>query len=122
MSRPIFGDRHPFLVRAIERTMNLINNRADMFDIEREMCEISGHEMQNWKIRMAAPLFLCGPCALGVAVNDALEKSSMERFDHGLMRTEANGYVWGEANDKYMTYHILKVSWMCTFDMGSFNV
>lgn len=81
-----------------------------MFDIEREMCEIAGHEMDTWKIRMASPLFLCGPCALGVATNEALEKSSMKRFEYGIMETLSNGYIWGNTTNKFMKYHILKVS------------
>lgn len=50
---------HVYMVEALERTVNLIYNRADLFDMEREMCQSSDHNnnllssnnFENWKVR-----------------------------------------------------------------------
>ena len=102
---------HPFMVRTVERSLNMILNRADAFDIEQEMCQISGREMDYWKIRLSPPLNLCGPCSLGISVNEALERDSMSRYEVGLMKADHNGYRWGINSDSpgHLNFNILKV-------------
>eukprot|EP00541_Cyclophora_tenuis_P012194 CAMPEP_0116547014 /NCGR_PEP_ID=MMETSP0397-20121206/3547_1 /TAXON_ID=216820 /ORGANISM="Cyclophora tenuis, Strain ECT3854" /LENGTH=201 /DNA_ID=CAMNT_0004071509 /DNA_START=100 /DNA_END=705 /DNA_ORIENTATION=+ len=79
---------HPFLARAVERVTTLILNRADVFDMEREMCQSVGQAVGAWKVRQWPTLLLTGPCALGVAVNDGLGKNDrLSRFDYGWLRT-----------------------------------
>uniref|UniRef100_A0A7S4NHU3 Alpha 1,4-glycosyltransferase domain-containing protein n=1 Tax=Odontella aurita TaxID=265563 RepID=A0A7S4NHU3_9STRA len=93
---------HPFLVRAVERTLNLILERADLFDMERETCRslrategrgggagdagVQG-TMEDWKVRAEPGLLLSGPCALGVAVNEALGNDPLAAFDVGWLET-----------------------------------
>lgn len=102
---------HPFLVRAVERSLNLIEGRADILDIEKELCQINGPEFENWKSRFIPSLMLTGPCALGVAINEALERNSLTKFDLGLMKASNNGYNVGSSIDKKnLLFHILGVS------------
>jgi Glycosyltransferase sugar-binding region containing DXD motif len=69
---------HPIMARAAERVLTLVLNRADAFDMEQEMCHFSGpDDAEPWKVRLARVLLLSGPCALGVAVNHVLGKSSL---------------------------------------------
>ena len=89
---------HPFIVRAVERLVNLILDRADVFDMERDLCRGDRHGhgqrlplpnhgffLDMWKVRLQTLLLLSGPCGLGVAVNEALGKSSLEKIDTGWM-------------------------------------
>ena len=75
---------HPFIVRAVERMMTLILNRADMYDMEREICRNERHKGEIWKTRIEPNLLLSGPCALGVAVNEALGRDPVSKFHVGL--------------------------------------
>jgi len=74
---------HPFLVKAVERTLNLILDRADQFDVESYACQNSQIELEWWKVRSEAGLFLSGPCALGVAVNSVLGSDPFAHLDLG---------------------------------------
>ena len=102
---------HPFLVRTVERSLNLIEHRADILDIEHEMCLINGPDFENWKTRFLPSLMLTGPCALGASVNEALERDSLTKFDVGLVKASSNGYNLGSGNDKEnILFHVLGVS------------
>lgn len=74
---------NPVIVRAVERLVNLIRERADIFDMEREICVQAGSGMEVWKVRAQPLLFLSGPCALGVAMNEALGRASLQSFPIG---------------------------------------
>ena len=102
---------HPFMVRAVERSLNMILNRADAFDVEQEMCQISGREMEYWKTRLIPVLIGTGPCGLGIAVNEALKRGSMDKFLCGLMKANGNGYHWDvkEMEEETLNFHILAV-------------
>jgi Glycosyltransferase sugar-binding region containing DXD motif len=98
---------HPILVRAVERLVNLIQDRADTYDMEREVCLHEGSNLPLWKIRAQPLLFLSGPCGLGLAMNEALGRSSLESLPVGYVRDtnrdQSNDY--GDAfvliGDKY---------------------
>lgn len=74
---------NPIIVRAVERLVNLIQDRADIYDMERETCRRSDSGMQVWKVRAQPLLFLSGPCALGVAMNEALHRPPLDSFPIG---------------------------------------
>ena len=81
---------HVFLVSAVERTLNMVLNRGDYYDMEREACRYASHSSATevWKLRALEILLLTGPCALGVSVNSALGKqSSVEKVNTGWLRT-----------------------------------
>lgn len=78
-----FCSGHPFVIRAVERLVNLILERADLYDMERAVCRRVGREMENWKVRAEPLLLASGPCALGVAVNDAIGRESLAKLDIG---------------------------------------
>eukprot|EP00816_Leptocylindrus_hargravesii_P003333 CAMPEP_0196804642 /NCGR_PEP_ID=MMETSP1362-20130617/4299_1 /TAXON_ID=163516 /ORGANISM="Leptocylindrus danicus, Strain CCMP1856" /LENGTH=1033 /DNA_ID=CAMNT_0042177083 /DNA_START=13 /DNA_END=3111 /DNA_ORIENTATION=- len=103
---------HPFMVRAVERSLNMILNRADAFDIEQETCQISGREMDYWKLRLSPPLNMCGPCALGMSVNEALGRDSLSKYEVGLMKSDHNGYRWGTNPDNpgHLNFNILQAN------------
>lgn len=83
---------HPVMARAIERVVNLVSSRADVFDMEREMCQISGKSAEAWKARLCPILTLTGPCALGAATNIALGSSGLlARFDLGWLPFNTRG-------------------------------
>lgn len=78
---------NPILVHAVERLVNLIQARADIYDMEREACRHTGEGMDVWKVRAQPLLFLSGPCALGVAFNEAMNRSVLDTVPlgwHGL--------------------------------------
>jgi hypothetical protein len=80
---------HAFLVSAVERTLNLVLNRGDYYDMEREACRYASDSgaIEVWKLRALEILLLTGPCALGVSVNSALRKqSSVEIVNTGWLR------------------------------------
>jgi hypothetical protein len=77
---------HPFLVKAIERMLNVVLNRADYYDIEREVCRSNPDfgSTEVWKLRSLDILTLTGPCALGISVNAALGRDNfVSKFDIG---------------------------------------
>lgn len=63
---------HPFMAQAAEALLTNILNRVDYYDMEREMCRVSGTTGEVWKMRALTILSLSGPCLLGSAVNKAL--------------------------------------------------
>ena len=79
---------HPYIVRAVERMMNLVLNRADLYDMEREICRNEKHKGETWKTRIEPNLLLSGPCALGVAVNEALGRDPVSKFSVGLQSAD----------------------------------
>ena len=82
---------HPFLVSAAERILNLVLNRGDYYDMEREACRYSSNtgDTEIWKVRALDLLLLTGPCSLGVAVNEALGRNtSVAKFETGWLRTD----------------------------------
>jgi len=77
---------HPALANVIEWMVNLVSNRGDMYDMEQTVCSFSGvDKLENWKIRAEPGLMLSGPCALGLAVNNALGNEPLSKFTSGLL-------------------------------------
>ena len=80
---------HPALANVVEWMVNLVSNRADMYDMERTVCKFSGaDQIENWKVRTEPGLMLSGPCALGLAVNNAVGNEPLRGFIPGLMTWE----------------------------------
>lgn len=79
---------HPVLLRAVERLVNLALNRADQLDMEQHTCSRWGpEETESWKIRAEPGLLLSGPCALGIAANEAFGRKPLQSFDPGWLRS-----------------------------------
>jgi hypothetical protein len=75
---------HPIIIEAVEWLINMVLNRADAYDIERELCRHGGKTTEVWKVRQGRLLLLTGPCALGVAANRALGNSNpVARIESG---------------------------------------
>jgi hypothetical protein len=83
---------HPFIVRAVERLVNLILERSDLYDMERDVCRRVDEPVETWKIRAEPLLLFSGPCALGVAANEARGRPSLEAFDTGWLGLEDLGF------------------------------
>ena len=83
---------HPFMIRAVERVVNLILDRADMYDMERDACRKVGPAVETWKVRSEPLLLSSGPCSLGIAVNDALGRGLLSKFDIGWLSMD--GFVF----------------------------
>ncbi|KAL7515526.1 hypothetical protein ACHAXN_013469 [Cyclotella atomus] len=81
---------HPILSYVIEWMVNLVSSRADMYDMERSVCQFSGGKdrIENWKLRAEPSLMLSGPCALGLAVNNALGNEPLASFNAGLIKRD----------------------------------
>jgi len=63
---------HPIIIKMVQRVMHVIQTRSDILDIEQSLCSILGKDHTDvWKIRYEPGLLLTGPCALGLAVNEA---------------------------------------------------
>lgn len=98
---------NPIIVRVVERLVNLIQDRADLYDMEREVCLHEGVDLSLWKIRAQPLLFLSGPCSIGLAMNEALGRSSLEHLPIGYVaaanREESNdfGDAYVLVGDKY---------------------
>jgi hypothetical protein len=90
---------HPFLIRAVERLVNLILQRADLYDMERDVCRRVGRTMETWKVRSEPLLLASGPCALGVALNDVLGRSSLAKIDIGWIPSDAIQYGNNDSHD-----------------------
>lgn len=89
---------HPILVEAVEWLVNMILNRADAYDFERQLCRDSDRNLQVWKVRQGRLLLLSGPCALGMAANRALGKSNpVARIKSGWLVSERNEPDIGES-------------------------
>jgi Capsular polysaccharide synthesis protein len=78
---------HPVIVKAAENTVNFISQRADFYDIESDLCKKNGLSLASWKYRSEPSLTLSGPCALGIAVNEALNRSSLATIPFGLLKS-----------------------------------
>jgi hypothetical protein len=77
---------HPVLAKVIEWMVNLVSTRADMYDMERTVCELSGVDhIENWKVRTEPLLMLSGPCALGLALNYAVGNEPLTKFSPGIL-------------------------------------
>lgn len=104
---------HPALAYVIEWMVNLVSGRADMYDMERTVCKFSGADkIENWKIRTEPGLMLSGPCALGLAMNNAIGNEPLLKFTPGLIAKA--GYnrlnVQGLDSDTIGNVMILSVS------------
>ena len=74
---------HPIIVRAVERLVNHIIERADIHDMERAICR-NDKDTELWKIHTQPLLILTGPCALGISMNEALGRPALKGIDIGL--------------------------------------
>jgi mannosyltransferase OCH1-like enzyme len=83
---------HPFIVRAVERLVSLILERSDLYDMERDICRLADEPAETWKIRAEPLLLFSGPCALGVAANEVLNRSSLASFDTGWLGLDSLNY------------------------------
>jgi mannosyltransferase OCH1-like enzyme len=94
---------HPFIIRTVERLVNLVSNRADAYDLERDLCgrnntatrsgvNLDTDKFEIWKVRLETLLLLSGPCALGVAVNDVLGRPSLQALELGWIGLDALEY------------------------------
>jgi len=101
---------HPVIAKAVERLINLVLMRADLFDMEREMCRASGKLAEAWKIRLVPILLVSGPCALGAATNQVIGRNShLERLELGWIPFNTSGVLFPRAfseglllkNDKF---------------------
>jgi hypothetical protein len=94
---------HPFLVRAVERLVNLILDRADIYDIEKDLISrsLSYRSMKLWKARAEPLLMLSGPCGLGVSVNDVLGGGALAKYNPGWLPplSENNSFGPGPGGD-----------------------
>lgn len=90
---------HPFMIRAVERLINLILQRADLYDMERDVCRRVGRTMETWKVRSEPLLLASGPCALGVAVNDVIGRGSLAKIDIGWIPADVIRYGNNDAHD-----------------------
>ena len=54
----------------------------------RNVCKFSGVDrIENWKVRIEPGLMLSGPCALGLAVNNAVGHEPLSKFTPGMLRS-----------------------------------
>lgn len=74
---------HPFLIKATEMTLTNILNRADAYDVERDVCHLSGKSSEVWKLRLLPILSITGPCLLGMAMNEVLKRDPLTDFQPG---------------------------------------
>ena len=78
---------HPFLIEVIQRSLNFIRNRANIIDLEQDICTKVGNLdlMESWKVKSEQGLLLTGPCALGISVNTVLEQYPLQKFPLGFL-------------------------------------
>uniref|UniRef100_A0A7S3Q711 Uncharacterized protein n=1 Tax=Chaetoceros debilis TaxID=122233 RepID=A0A7S3Q711_9STRA len=94
---------HPIMLRAVERLVNLILRRADLLDIERDALKVSSSTLETrgvkpstsasstteiWKVRAVQELVLSGPCALGIALNEAIGKDPVATVEVGWLDSQ----------------------------------
>ena len=106
---------HPIIVRAVERLVNLILERADIQDMERQICR-KDKDTEVWKIHGHPVLFLSGPCGLGIAMNEVLGRSSLRSIQTGW--TSLVGST--ESGDK-MDYGDALIMILDKHDLGGFR-
>ena len=100
---------HPVLTNVIEWMVNRVSSRSDMYDLERSVCKYSGiDKLESWKVRAEPGLMLSGPCALGLAVNNALGHEPLSKFRPGLLK--GGHHIQGSNDDVIGNIMILLVS------------
>jgi hypothetical protein len=109
---------HPFIVQAVERVINLILNRADLYDMERDLCRDNINDpLEIWKVQAQTLLLLSGPCALGVSVNTVLGRPALQALEVGWIGLDELDYGIGRKD--HGDALILVVD---KFDIGSFRI
>lgn len=89
---------HPFLVRAVEKLLTNILNRVDYHDMERDLCLATGATTQVWKARALSILLLSGPCLLGIAVNEALGRDPVSKYEPGWLAVNEDSPTMHRSN------------------------
>ena len=74
---------HPIITRAAEMTLTNLLNRADSYDMERNVCHLSTRPSEIWKLRLLPVLTITGPCLLGIAMNNVLKRDPLTNFEPG---------------------------------------
>jgi hypothetical protein len=108
---------HPFIVKTVERVINLILNRADLFDMERDLCRDNNEPLGIWKVHEQTLLLLSGPCALGVSVNTVLGRPGLQALEVGWIGLDELDY--GSGRKDHGDALILVVD---KHDIGSFRI
>jgi hypothetical protein len=85
---------HPIIIRAVERLVNHILERADVHDMQRSICQ-KDRDSETWKVYTHPILLLSGPCALGVAMNLALGRPPLKAIDTGWMPLQVQNTTKG---------------------------
>lgn len=70
---------HPFLMQTIQNVVNGIQNRYTSVDYDDMLCPNPDLKVSH-TIDM---LFTCGPCILGLSINQILKRHPQTSFDHG---------------------------------------
>jgi mannosyltransferase OCH1-like enzyme len=102
---------HPFVVKATEKTLTNILNRADAYDVERNVCLLSGKSSEVWKLRLLPILSITGPCLLGMAMNEVLKRDPLTNFQPGWVH---------DSDDSETIGHVLVLQ-ANKSDMGAFR-
>jgi hypothetical protein len=106
---------HPIIVRSVERLVNHILERADVHDMERALCQ-NERNLEVWKVHGQPLLLLSGPCALGVAMNEALGRSSLAAVEPGWTTLEVT-----DESGSDMDYGDALVLLLDKHDLGGFR-
>jgi hypothetical protein len=106
---------HPIIVRAVERLINHILERADVHDMERALCQ-KKRNLEVWKVHGQPLLLLSGPCALGVAMNEALGQSSLAAIVPGWTTLEIT-----DESGSTMDYGDALILLLDKHDLGGFR-
>jgi hypothetical protein len=88
---------HPFLVRVVERLVNMILDRADIYDMEKDLVyrSPSYRSMELWKARVSPQLMLSGPCGLGMSVNEILGGDTLAKYNPGWLPPQSQNSRFG---------------------------
>lgn len=79
--------------------------------MDRYVCKFSSADrIENWKIRTEPGLMLSGPCALGLAVNNALGNEPLSKYTPGLLKSFNRKKIEGFNSDAIGNVMILSVS------------
>jgi mannosyltransferase OCH1-like enzyme len=123
---------HPIIIQAVERLVNHILNRADVHDMHRAICQNDPNNTEIWKVYTHPILSLSGPCALGIAMNEALGRPSLQAIETGWMslekakkaqitlRKEEKEYTTDSA-DSYVDYGDALILILDKHDLGGFR-
>ncbi len=72
---------HPFIAKALEKIVNQIRNRFTGVDIDDMLCPgVALDHSHSWDL-----LFLTGPCVIGGAINDVLNKHMQAPINPGYL-------------------------------------